>query len=225
MRQRRAVADADDWREGHAVSAGPANVGVQEVAEFFLRVGRPHGGAQRGEALLRHADRATDRGYFRLVLDRAQSLDKTGLADQRCRRTKPFEPLELFQRDPGGFDADLAQAEIRHHFADSLIGVLVVAADVRLEARALVLDLSPVPVITDENAAFGRDETKAAVAGKAGQVGDVAKLGDDQGVEGRFPDGPGEVVTAAVEWGHAVTIGGDVWIRLSPAGRGGHLAD
>src|SRR5262249_40291735 len=118
-----------------------------------------------------------------------------------------LEPLEFFQRDPGRLDTDVTQAEFRHDFADGLVSVLVVPADVRLEAGALVFDLCPIPVVTDQNAAGWCDEAEAAFPSEAGQIGDIACFGEKQAIERRFPDGPGEVLTAAVVWDHAVRIG------------------
>src|SRR4051812_26826168 len=112
--------------------------------------------------------------------------------------------LECFQRYTGGLDTDVAQAELGDYIADGLECVPIVPTDVGFEFRALLRNLRPKPVVTDEDHARGPDKQVAAVAGEPGEVSDIARLGDKQGVEARSADSAGEIVAAASVEGHAV---------------------
>src|SRR5205085_12682217 len=63
-----------------------------------------------------------------------------------------------------------------------LPGRLAVPADVRVDLRALLLDLPLEPGVADEDAVLRAGEVEALLAGEAGEVGDVYRVRDQESV-------------------------------------------
>ena len=81
--------------------------------------------------------------------------------------------------------------------------------DVRFQAGALVGDLAGVARIADEDGAVAGEDDGAAVAGEAGEIGDVDGVADEQGVHALLGQQTRQSFAA---------LGGVVHATLSPSG-------
>jgi hypothetical protein len=183
MGQGRALANADDGRKARRLTAAVPHEHFHAIRQLALRVAGPQHGPEGSEGALGDVDGLANLADLPIVLDHAQLLDAIGTAlpgDRRCGRLQGFE---ISDGESAALETDAAKAELVQHLGDGIVELLGWRTDVRREITALFANLLREARIADEDGPLAPLDENAAIAAEAGEVGDVDRIGNGEGVE------------------------------------------
>jgi hypothetical protein len=196
MRQGGSRPDADNRRKRAPLAAHEANLVLQVVRDFALRLLGTQRGADHRKSPLRQVDRRPDFGNLILALYLPELLHQAGSLHQLNRLERLRHLVELRDRDRVGLDRQLLRLRPADHALEQLQHLHRGPPNLQINSGAFALEVLFVPGVAEDDRALGQEQQVAGVAGEAGQVRDVDLGRDQHGVGAGLADQGAELVAA-----------------------------